>query len=157
MSRRVRHLAGAMAAAALAVGSGCGGDDEQLDAAELVSRGDEICREGQQSFAEIQEGELANARDAVGQTDELLGVARDELDELRDLNPPEELQQPYDLYLEARERAVDLLQQGRDAAADRDAAGYSKAQQGLADGARERRRLARAVGFQVCSQPREGI
>lgn len=154
-----RPAAGLIAAALLAaVAAGCGsGDgDERLDAAELVSRGDELCRSGQQRFAAIQKAEPANAKEAARQTGELVGVAGAELNELRALRPPDELRSAYDSYLAARAAALELLEKGRDAAGDRDAGRYSKARASLAAGAAERRRRARAVGFEVCSQERGG-
>lgn len=154
-----RPAAGLIAAALLAaVAAGCGsGDgDDRLDAAELVSRGDALCRSGQQRFAGLQKTEPATAKEAARQTGELVGVARAELDALRALRPPDELRSAYDSYLAARAAALELLEKGRDAAADRDVARYTKAQAELAAGAAERRRLARAVGFEVCSQERGG-
>jgi hypothetical protein len=140
--------------AALVLG-GCGdeGGGDDLDADELISRGDALCGEGQERFAEIQVRQPRNPKDAAAQADELIGVAAEELNELRSLRPPEELIDPLDEYLAARDAALELLEDGRDAAADRDAEGYGKAQAELAAGAKERRRLARAVGFEVCSQP----
>ena len=157
MHGTTRRLAAAVVAAALiATAAGCGDDSEQLDAAELASQGDELCRQGQERFAKVQDSELVNAKDAVQQTGELLDVASDELDELRSLQPPDELRADYDAYLAARAAALELLEKGRDAAAERDAAGYSKAQSEVEAGAAERRRLAQAVGFEICSQASKG-
>jgi len=142
-------LLSALAAAALL--AGCGDDAEQVSAEELVGRGDELCGEGRQRFEEIQGEPPANAGEALEQSEELVEVASDELSELRRLRPPEELRERYDDYLEARGRALELLEQGRDAASDRDAAGYSEAQTRLAADEGERAKLARAVGFRVCS------
>ena len=149
-TRAVVSVTVALALAGLA--SGCGGGSDRLDAAELISRGDELCREGQERFAQLQQGEIVNAKAAVQQTDELVSVATDELNELRALRPPEDLRDPYDSYLAARASALELLEEGRDAAAERNASGYAKAQAELAAGVKERERLARAVGFEVCSQ-----
>lgn len=144
-------IAAALLAAAMA-GCGSGDGDDRLDAAELVSRADALCRSGQQRFASIQKAEPATAEEAARQTEVLVGVAAAELDELRGLRPPGELSSAFDSYLAARTAALELLERGRDAAADRDAARYTKVQAELAAGAAERRRLARAVGFEVCSQ-----
>ena len=148
-------IAAALLAAAMA-GCGSGDGDDRLDSAELASRADELCRSGQQRFAAIQKTEPASPREAARQTEELVGVAGAELDELRALRPPDELRSAYDSYLAARAAALELLEKGRDAAADRDPQRYSKAQAELGAGAAERRRLARAVGFEVCSQERGG-
>ena len=73
----------------------CGSDSSQpLSAEELVSKGDAICREGQSHFAEIQAEPPRSAAEGVAQTNELIDVSRDELGELGDLSPPEELPAP---------------------------------------------------------------
>lgn len=149
----VALLAAAVAVSAAAL-AGCGDDAEQLSAEELVSRGDELCREGQRRFAEIQAEPPANASDALAQTDELVAVASDELNELRKLRAPEELSDPYERYLEARSSALELLEEGRDAAGGRDAAAYAEAQAKISADSAKRRKLAAAVGFEACSSPK---
>jgi hypothetical protein len=132
--------------------AGCG-DSGPLDRAELISRGDELCREGQGRFAEIQATAPATSTEAVGQTEELIEVSERELDELEELEPPADLEAPYERYLEARRRALELLERGREAAERQDGRAYGRAQEESEDGEGERRRLARAVGFEACSQP----
>jgi hypothetical protein len=147
---------GLVTSAAIAVTS-CGDGVEQLGAEELVERGDQLCRQGQQRFAEIQTKPPANAAAALDQTDELLAVAKDELDRLRDLEPPDELQAAYEDYLDARSRAIAFFERGRVAAEERDADGYGAAQERVAAEAAKRERLAGNVGFEVCSQPSAGV
>ncbi len=99
-------------------------------AEELVSRADEICVEGAERFAEIQSEPAGNAgRDRTRRPTELFDVASDELSDLRELRPPDDLREPYDAYLQARGAAlVELLEQGRDAAAAKDGEAYVTAQ-----------------------------
>jgi hypothetical protein len=139
-------------ASVAAAAIGCGGGPEEVDPEELVDKGDEICRMGQERFEEIQSDPPANSNEAVDQTDLLIQESEDELNALRDLEPPDELRDPYDRYLEARGRALEYLRRGRDAAEGQDSEAYLEAQQGVAKRARERRQLAEAVGFQVCSK-----
>ena len=138
---------------ALAGGLAACGDDssEQLSSEELISRADEICRGGIERFGEIQSKPPSNAVEAEDQTAELVDVASDELDELRELRPPEELQESYDAYLESRARALDQLERGRDAAADRDTDAYVAAQSKVTADQGSRLKLAKAVGLQDCS------
>ena len=150
-ARRLPLLAPALIGL-LALAPGCGSDTEQVSAQELISRGDEICAEGRKEFAEIQAQAPPNAAAAVDQTDGLVEVATDELNELRRIRPPDELQPRYDRYLEARGRALELLEQGRDAAEDKDAESYGEAQAKAAAEQAERLKLARAVGFKSCSK-----
>ena len=132
--------------------AGCGGDTEQVSAEDLIRRGDGICAEGRKSFDQVQAQAPANAAAAADQTDELVEIATDELNELREIRPPDELRERYDSYLAARGRALELLEQGRDAADDKDAEAYGKAQAKAAAEQPERLKLARAVGFKTCSK-----
>jgi hypothetical protein len=150
---RGRFLAAiAVLAVAAPAAAGCGDDAEQVSAQELVQRGDEICAEGRREFAEIQSQAPPNASAAADQTDQLVAIATDELNELREIRPPDELQERYEAYLAARGRALSLLEQGRDAAEDKDADAYGKAQAEAAAAQPERLKLARAVGFKQCSK-----
>ena len=132
--------------------AGCGEDAEQVSAEELVSRGDEICAEGRKRFDQVQSQSLPNASAAAEQTAQLVDAATDELNELRDIRPPDELRERYDRYLEARGRALELLEQGQEAAEEKDADAYVKAQAEAAAAQPERLKLARAVGFRECSK-----
>lgn len=148
IARVPRPLLILAAAAAIA---GCGDDTEDVSAEELVSRGDELCREGRERFDEIQAESPQSADEALEQTEELVDAAAEELDELERLRPPDEVGDRYERYLAARSEALELLERGRDAAADGDAGAYAEAQTELEAGRRERARLARAVGFRDCS------
>ncbi len=149
LKRLALGLPCALSAAALA---GCGGGPDELSAEEVVERGDEICTEERARFAEIQSVPLTSASVGAKQADELLGAAERAQDELRDLEPPEELRDTYDRYLEARDEVGELLERGREAAEAKDGDGYGRAQEEAAAGAGEREALARELGFKVCSQ-----
>jgi hypothetical protein len=88
---------------------------------------------------------------AAEQTDELIKATEDANAQLRDLKPPEGLQASYEGYLAARERVIEQMNRGKDAAEDRDSAAYGAAQAAVARGASQRRKLARALGFAACS------
>lgn len=152
VSRANRSALAAIVLAGAALSAGCGSDTEQVSAEELISRGDAICAEGRKSFDQVQAQAPANAAAAADQTDELVEIATDELNELRNIRPPDELRESYDSYLEARGRALELLERGRDAAEDKDAEAYGKAQANAAAEQPERLKLARAVGFKTCSK-----
>ena len=139
----------AIAVAALA---GCGDGSNEVSAAELVTMGDSICSQERNRFDEIQAAPLTSASVGAEQAGELLEVAEDAQAELRDLEPPEEIRETYERYLDARDRVSDLLARGKEAAEDKDGAAYGKAQETAAAGAPERAKLARELGFRVCSQ-----
>jgi hypothetical protein len=134
-----------------AVLAGCGEDAEQLSAEELVSRADEICVESAARFDETQAESPANPGEASEQTDELVEIASDALEDLRNLRPPDELREAYDAYLEARGASLELLEQGRDAARDQDEEAYATAQAEASAGLPDRKKLAQAVGLKRCS------
>ncbi len=142
-----------LAIPAVAIGSlagGCGGGAQQVSPAELVQKGDQICRQEQSGFNQIQAHPPANASDAADQTKELLKTVESANSRLADLQPPDELKARLDSYLSARDQAVDQLQKGEDAAENQDSASYGAAQAAVVQSAPQRQRLARAVGFNVC-------
>jgi hypothetical protein len=137
--------------AILSLGAGCDGGDDRVSPAELVQKADAICGKERSSFARIQSHPPPNASVAADQTGELIRVTEDANSGLRDLKPPEELQSAYDRYLEARQRVVDQMKRGRDAAENQDSADYGAAQAAVARDAPQRRKLAQALGLKVCS------
>jgi hypothetical protein len=153
MFRANRVLALIPAIAILSPGMGCGGGggSEPVTAAELVQRADAICTKERSGFARIQAHPPPNAAVAANQTDELIKVTKDANGQLRDLKPPEELQSSYDTYLEARDRVIEQMNRGKDAAQDQDSAAYGAAQAAVARDAPQRRKLARSLGLRVCS------
>ena len=155
MGRRSRTIV-AFTAVLLGAVAGCGDDGpQQVSAEELVAEADAVCTEGRERFTAIQSEPLRNANDAENQTRELIESADDELNELRDLVPPDELQEAYNAYLEARIRVIEVFRQGLDAAEQDDDQAYVDAQTRAAAGAAKRQELARAVGFSVCSAQQE--
>jgi hypothetical protein len=141
---------GLCAAAAIAI-AGCGGGSERVSAAELVQKADAICAKERSSYQRVQAHPPPNASVAADLTGELIQATQDANSELRELKPPEELEPGYDRYLEARDRVVDEMKRGKDAAEDQDSAAYGAAQATVAREAPQRRKLARAVGLKICS------
>jgi hypothetical protein len=137
--------------AILALGGGCGGK-EQVSPSELVQKGDDVCRDLQAGFAEVQAEPPASASDAADQAGRLRDAADDAQSELRDLEPPEDIRADYDHYLDTRDQVSDLLKTGEDAADRQDGDAYGQAQQQAAAAAPERSTLASGLGFKVCSQ-----
>jgi hypothetical protein len=133
---RIFAVIASLALAAAVAVTECGGGSEEVSAEELVQKGDDVCGNVQERFAEIQAAPPASATQG----------------ELRDLEPPEKLRDRYDAYLDARESVSDELERGKQAAEDQDGEAYGKAQEEAVGGAPERRKLARKLGFRVCSQ-----
>ena len=152
-TQRVSRLSVAALCLAVAAGAGCAGDEEEptLSAAELTARADEVCAAAAKRFADAQSRAPATPKRAEAQTAELIALSSSELADLRELSPPEDLAEPYEAYLAARERVLDLLERGREAAAAGDEAAYTKAQTGAIAGQTRRASLARAAGLKECS------
>jgi hypothetical protein len=126
--------------------------DDELSEEEFRARGDEICARAHERFDDAQaKAPGQTPAEAVTLTDELIGIAEAELDDLRSLAVPGSLKAGLDRYLAARERGIDTLHDGRAAAEDADLFEYEKAQADLAASQAKRLQLAREVGFTECS------
>jgi hypothetical protein len=131
---------------------GCGGGgSKQVSAAELVQKADAACREERSSFDRIQAHPPPNPSVAAAQTGELISATEKANSQLRDLEPADELRSAYERYLDARDRVVDEMKRGQDAAENQDAGAYGAAQASVARDAAGRQKLAAALGFKVCS------
>jgi hypothetical protein len=137
--------------AILSLGGGCGGGSEQVTATQLVQRADAACRGERRSFDRIQAHPPPNASVAAAQTGELITATEKANSELRDLEPPDQLRAGYDRYLDARNQVVEEMRRGQAAAEDQEAGAYGAAQAAVARDAPQRRKLARSLGFKVCS------
>ena len=142
-----------IAAAALLSGCGGGEDATTVDEASFVRDADSICRQSQAEFDRIQRTGTSTPVQAERQLEALIDVSEQALDELRGLAPPEELRAGVKRYLAARERAIELLDQGREAASRRDFGAYLEAKRRVSAAVGERLRLARAIGLRACSRP----
>jgi hypothetical protein len=127
--------------------------DGELSRAEFAAQANAACAEANEAFEELQEEPPRTAREALALTEELIRVAEDEHDAIDGLRQPSALDEPVERYLEAREGAVELLREGREAAEAGDSRRYQEAQEELTAGQGERRRLARRIGLRECSRP----
>ena len=156
MAPTARTLVAALAVllcAAAALGCGAGGDVTSLSRSDFVARANEACSQAQRDFDEIQRTPASTPGAAERQVDALVGVSERVLDDLRSIEPPAELQERYARYLAARERALGFLEDGRDAAADRNAQAYVRAKRRVSAEQGTRSALARDVGLSDCSKP----
>jgi hypothetical protein len=140
--------------AILSLGGGCGEGKDQVSAAELVQKADEICREERSAFGRIQAQPPPNAKTAADQTEELISATEKANSNLEELEPPEALRTPYELYLKARDQVIDEMRRGKAAADNQDSSAYGAAQAAVARGAPRRRKLAESLGLRVCSSSR---
>jgi hypothetical protein len=132
--------------------AGCGGGDE-LTRGEFIARADALCEVGRESFAGLQSRPPRDSEAAARLTAELIEISEEELGELDELEPPDDLRAPMGDYLSAREDALELFRRGHDAAERGDTRAYAEAQRQAAAGQVERLRLARGIGLERCSRP----
>jgi hypothetical protein len=129
-------------------------DDEEtapLTKSQFIAKGDEVCRQAHDQFAELQTKAPNSAEGAATLTQNLVDISENELNQIRALDAPPEVQEALDRYLQAREQGIAVLERGVQAAKDRNAPAYAKAQAEIAAGQVRRLKLAQAVGFSECS------
>ncbi len=134
-------------------------EDEEgssLTEAEFTAKGDRVCERAHDQFAELQETPPNSAEGAVALTQNLIEISENELNQIRALDAPAEVQEALDRYLRAREQGIALLEQGLEAAQERNAGAYADAQAKIAAGQVRRLKLAEAVGFSECSVVQSG-
>ena len=151
MFRDRRSLLLVPALAILSLGIGCGGGKEQVSASELDQKADQICSTEQTKFKQIQAQAPANASEAADQTKQLIAAAESASSAIDDLEPPDALGGALDIYLGARNDAIDQMKKGQDAAENQDSRTYGTAQAAVSKSAPQRKKLAESLGFKVCS------
>lgn len=128
----------------------------ELSRDELIAKGDEICTEAHEAFRDLQGDPPRTAREAEDLSAQLAGIAGDERDEIADLDGPDDLDAQLERYVNARDEGIELIERGEEAAADSDPTAYQRAQAEVAASQLERLRIARQIGFRVCSKPLVG-
>lgn len=155
-SARPRLALSIAALATVALLPGCGGGDGDggtLTKAALIAQGDEICRQGDRQYTELQKNPPKTSDEFAALTEKLIGITKGEVDKMRALKAPPEVRPALERYLAARVDGLAILEQGLKAAENNDARGYIKAQSKMAAGQVDRLKLAQAVGFTDCSRP----
>ncbi|MDQ3729280.1 MAG: hypothetical protein M3355_06785 [Actinomycetota bacterium] len=127
--------------------------DDELSSAEFLSQGDEICAQAHDEFLEIQASTPRTADDAASQVEALIEVAEEEGAGLSDLDPPASLDESVADYLADRDKGIEILRDGLEAARADDAEAYEEAQAGLASEQKRRQNTAQKLGFNQCSKP----
>jgi hypothetical protein len=145
------RLAGvAFLAAAGLLAAGCGGgSDGRLSEAEFREQANAICSEYDGRIEDLGEpGSLEEVPEFVNQA---IPVIEDGLAELRELEPPEELEADYDRMLDETEKSVGVAERLRDAAAEgsRQAVQDALEEGNAADS--ESDRIARELGLEECA------
>jgi hypothetical protein len=129
--------------------------DDELTVEEFIAQGDEICRQAHDEFLDLQDGVVPRTpSDAAELTGALIDVAEEERDAIADLLEPEPLSGQVERYLEARDRGIEILKDGRAAAENADPSEYERLQAELAATQIDPRfEIAGEIGFEECSKP----
>lgn len=137
-------LTGAMGLAA----AGCGGGDDRLTREELVEQADATCADFDQRIEEIDEPK--SPEDIERYVQEIRPIVEEGTDELDSLQPPEELEDDYDQWIQETRSAIDMFDELEEAAASGDEQRIQEVLQGAGEGGEEADRLAQELGFQEC-------
>jgi hypothetical protein len=129
--------------------AGCGGGGgDRLSRAEFISQADAVCEEYEAKLDAL--GTPQNAEQLADFADKALPIAQDGREELGELRPPEELQETYDDWLEQGDRAIEIVEDLREAAEDGDTAEIQRIAQEAEAADAEANRLAAQIGFEQC-------
>lgn len=140
-----------IASLALALaGCGGGGGGDRLSRAEFVSRADAICTEYEAKLNAL--GRPTNVQELKTFADKSIPIAREGRDELAGLNPPEELDETYDAWLEQGEEAIEIVERLSDAAEAGNTAEIQRIAQEAERADAESNRLAGELGFRQCGE-----
>lgn len=128
---------------------GCGGKPARLSANELVHRADAICADQTRTAGTIPRGP-SDPVNAAGYLGALISVVEDGVDAFHGLRPPDQLDQPYGLFLHHLDAQLAVLRGMRKAALKRDLPAYRAGHTRLSDERRRISLLEQRLGFRGC-------
>jgi hypothetical protein len=123
-----------------------------LSAATLVAKGDEICTDSQETYKAYR-GEFPSGESetSVGYSQLLVGISGKAMRRFEELKPPPALKQDYDAYVKSQKQVAQWDEDALKAAEKEDLSAYMAAREKRDATEAERKALAEAVGFHVCS------
>jgi len=127
-------------------------EPKPLPKSKLIAKADAICADSQRRYVAIRDMESEMSTD-VPYAEALVRLARDRTSSLRALTPPQPLAEPYEAYVAAQKRVYATDKQALAAAKEEDAEGVEAARELRDSEDALRQRLAREIGFSVCSTP----
>jgi hypothetical protein len=118
----------------------------------LIARADAICADSKETYKGVYSPASEESPD-VAYSQVLVGISTRAMGRLEALDPPPGLSKVYGEYLRAQRRVRGYDRQALEAAKAEDPSAYAEAR-GKRDAEQpERERLAREIGFEVCSVP----
>lgn len=134
----------------LLAGCGGGGGGSRLSEAEFIAAADAICKEYEAKLNAIPAPQSPDEFDEFA--DKSIPIAKEGRDKLAALNPPEDLQDTFDAWIGQGDRAIELVENLRDAADDADQAKLQQIAQEAEQTNQESNRLASQIGFKECGE-----
>jgi hypothetical protein len=146
-----------LALTAAVVVAGCGGK-ARLSRKQFVDRANAVCRKYEQKVTRAMAGiNPGDQSQLAGAIDKALPVIREGNDELRRLEPPQELQPRFDRWLKIADDEVAAAAQLRDAVKNNDAQAVRSAFQKLRSSDADQDRVARkGLGLSRCASSSGG-
>jgi hypothetical protein len=135
---------------ALTVLAGCGGGGERLTRGELISQGDQECRDQRARHQSI--GATSDVRALALKGDQLLASDQEAVRRFARLRPPAELESDFDAYLTLLRQSLDIESRLVAAAKRGDVAELRRRILELQSARPVLGAAARKLGFRVCSQ-----
>ncbi|HET9507878.1 MAG TPA: hypothetical protein VFO81_08030 [Gaiellaceae bacterium] len=143
----MRALLPALALAAAV--AGCAGGGERLSREEFVEQATAICSRAEERVGALVQPE--NVEEVETYAREARAITEEGVSDLRELEPPEELEDGFERYLEQADEVVALLGELERSAAAGDEAEARRLSARIADAA-DAQAAARAAGIPACEQ-----
>jgi Protein kinase domain len=123
-----------------------------LTAAALIAEGDQICTDSQETYGVYRDEFSTGEEEAnVAYSRLLVGISSKAIRRFDELDPPKSLKKPYDAYVRSQQQVARWDKDALRAAEREDLSAYLAARAQRNATAEERKLLAEAVGFHVCS------
>ena len=146
-----RALASVSVLGLMLAAAGCGGGGgERLTKAEFATQANAICNDFNEELEGL--GEPKSLEELAELADKAIPIFEAGLGDLRDLNPPEEIEAAVDEWLDTGDEALERSKRLRDAAKDGDEAEVRRIGQEVSEAEPKSDALARAVGATTCAE-----
>lgn len=129
----------------------CGGDDGS-SRDDYIAEADAICERLNEDIAEANESQPSNLAELRALLDRGLELTREGLEEFEDLDPPEEIEDDVDDFLDSAREQAEVLEEARDA--DSIVEGSQILRERLPEIEEARRDAAEEIGFEECGSGR---
>jgi len=126
---------------------------QNMDRQEFIAGADSICKEYNEEFVEI--GEVHTVKGLEKQTADVLDLYERQLERLRGLDPPSEIQGDYAKFLVTLEERNELVRRANEAAKLRDEHEVARVFGEGQELATREREWAEHIGFRECGYPPE--